>query len=342
MDWKPKKILVTGCAGFIGSNFLKMLLKDNLVEHVTHLDALTYAGNLETIKDVLDHPKHKFVKGDIKDAALCEKLVADVDTVVHFAAESHVDRSVDGPRAFIETNITGTFNLLEGARKKKEKSFRFLQVSTDEVYGTLGSTGAFNEETPLQPNSPYSSSKAAADLLVRSYHHTFGLDVITTRCSNNYGPYQFPEKLIPVMVLNAKNDKALPVYGNGMNVRDWIHVSDHSRGVWAALTKGRAGEVYNLGSDNEWPNIEIVKLILKHLGKPESLIKFVKDRPGHDLRYAIDASKAKRELGWKALTKFDQGLKDTIDWYVKNEAWLTSVQTGDYKNFFDRWYKDRK
>lgn len=341
MYWKPKKILVTGCAGFIGSNFLKMLLKENLVEQVTHLDALTYAGNLETIKDVLDHPKHKFVKGDIRDSALCEKLAADVDTIVNFAAETHVDRSIDGPRAFIETNVTGTFNLLEAARKKG-KDIRFLQISTDEVYGTLGKDGAFSEETPLQPNSPYSAAKASADLLARSYHHTFGLNVITTRCSNNYGPYQFPEKLIPVMVLNAMSDKSLPVYGNGLNVRDWIHVSDHSRGVWAALTKGRAGEVYNLGSDNEWTNIDIVKSILKHLGKPESLIKFVKDRPGHDLRYAIDANKAKRELGWKALTKFDQGLKDTIDWYGKNETWLSSVQSGDYKNFFDRWYKDRK
>ncbi len=332
-------MLVTGCAGFIGSNFLKMILKEQSDIEVIHLDALTYAGNLESIKDVIDHPRHKFVKGDIKDAGLCEKLVAQVDTVVHFAAESHVDRSIDGPKAFIETNITGTFNLLEAARKKPE--LRYLQISTDEVYGSLGDTGLFTEETPLQPNSPYSSSKAAADLLVRSYHHTFGLNTITTRCSNNYGPFQFPEKLIPVIVLNAKADKALPVYGNGMNIRDWIHVSDHSRGVWAALTGGKAGELYNLGSDNEWANIDIVKLILKHMGKPESLIKYVKDRPGHDLRYAIDASKSKKELGWSAKVKFEQGLAETIDWYLGNEAWLKSVQSGDYRSFFDRWYKER-
>ncbi len=337
--WKPKKILVTGCAGFIGSNFLKMLLKDDLVEHVTHLDALTYAGNLETIKDVLDHPKHKFVKGDIRDTALCEKLIADVDSIVNFAAETHVDRSIDGPRAFIETNVNGTFNLLEAARKKKD--IRFLQISTDEVYGSLGDTGAFTEETPLAPNSPYSAAKASADMLVRSYHHTFGLDTITTRCSNNYGPFQFPEKLIPVIVLNAQNDTPLPVYGNGMNVRDWIHVSDHSKGVWAALTRGKAGEVYNLGSDNEWTNIDIVKLILKHLKKPESLIKYVKDRPGHDLRYAIDAKKSKSELGWAAQVKFESGISETIDWYINNQAWLKSVQSGDYRSFFDRWYKER-
>lgn len=338
-NWVPKKILVTGCAGFIGSHFLKMILKEKSDVHVTHLDALTYAGNLESIKDVLNHPNHKFIKGDVQDAQLCEDLVASVDTVVHFAAESHVDRSIDGPRAFINTNIIGTFNLLEAARKNK--NLRYLQISTDEVYGTLPETGKFSEDTALQPNSPYSSSKAAADLLVRSYHHTFGLNAITTRCSNNYGPYQFPEKLIPVMVLNAKSDKPLPVYGNGLNIRDWIHVSDHSRGVWAALTKGRAGEVYNLGSDNEWTNIDIVRAILKHLGKPESLIKFVKDRPGHDLRYAIDAEKSKRELNWKAEVNFQKGLPETIDWYLSNESWLMSVQSGDYRGFFERWYKER-
>jgi len=339
LQWKPKKILLTGCAGFIGSNFLKMILKDQPEVEVTHVDALTYAGNLETIKEVLDHPRHKFIKGDIRDNELCHKLVSQADTVVNFAAETHVDRSIDGPRAFIETNITGTFNLLEAARKNSH--IRYLQISTDEVYGSLGTTGQFTEETPLAPNSPYSAAKASADLLVRSYHHTFKLNTITTRCSNNYGPFQFPEKLIPVMVLNAKNEKPLPVYGDGKNIRDWIHVSDHSRGVWAALTYGRAGEVYNLGSDNEWTNIEIVRLILKHLNRPETLIKYVKDRPGHDLRYAIDASKAKEHLGWSAQVPFETGIRETIDWYLSNDSWLQSVQSGEYRSFFDRWYKDR-
>lgn len=335
-----QKILVTGCAGFIGSNFLRWVFQNQKDVSVVHVDALTYAGNLENLGEWLESPRHKFVKGDIKNFDLMKELVSDVDAVLNFAAESHVDRSIDGPKAFIETNVNGTFSLLEATRAMK-KPIRFLQVSTDEVYGSLGDKGLFTEETPLAPNSPYSASKASSDLLVRSYHHTFGLDTITTRCSNNYGPFQFPEKLIPLMIKNASEGLPLPVYGDGLNVRDWIHVEDHNRGVWAALTLGKTGETYNFGSDNEWPNIEIVKTILKKLNKPESLIKFVKDRPGHDRRYAIDASKAKKELSWKPLVGFDEGLTKTINWYLENQKWVKSVTSGDYKNFFERWYKDR-
>jgi dTDP-glucose 4,6-dehydratase len=336
----PKKILATGCAGFIGSYFLRWLIGHDEAVEVIHLDALTYAGNLENIKDILKNPRHRFVKGDIRDSVLVNKLVNEADTIINFAAESHVDRSIDGPKAFVDTNINGTFNLLEAARKKASK-IRFVQISTDEVYGSLGTTGLFTEETPLAPNSPYSASKAAADMLVRSYHHTFGLDTVTTRCSNNYGPFQFPEKLIPLMIQNALSGKSLPVYGDGMNIRDWIHVEDHSIGVWAATTKGKSGEVYNLGSENEWPNIEIVKKLLQLLNKPESLIKYVKDRPGHDKRYAIDASKSKNELGWFAKTSFEKGLEATVEWYLANQPWVTSVTSGEYKTFFDRWYSER-
>ncbi|MEQ1876173.1 MAG: dTDP-glucose 4,6-dehydratase [Bdellovibrionia bacterium] len=341
MTHTPRKVLLTGCAGFIGSNFLRGLLETHPELEIVHIDALTYAGNLESIKDVLENPKHKFVRGDIRDAGLVEKLCEGIDTIFNFAAESHVDRSIDGPRAFVETNIGGTFNLLEAARKHRVA--RFVQISTDEVYGSLYDDHAkFTEETPLAPNSPYSASKASSDMLVRSYHHTFGMDTITTRCSNNYGPFQFPEKLIPLMIQNALSDKPLPVYGDGLNVRDWIHVSDHSAGVWAAAVKGNAGEVYNLGSDNEWANIEIVKTLLKVLKKPESLIKFVKDRPGHDRRYAIDATKAHRQLEWRPKIKFDEGLKSTVDWYLSNREWISSVTSGDYKTFYDRWYSERR
>lgn len=331
------KLFVTGCAGFIGSNFLRWLLSTEKSCDVVHLDALTYAGNLESIRDLLDSSRHQFFKGDIRDAAAVEKCMHDADIVINFAAESHVDRSIDGPGAFVDTNIRGTFTLLEAARKQKKKP-RFVQVSTDEVYGSLGPTGKFTESTPLAPNSPYSASKASADLLVRSYQHTFGLDTVTTRCSNNYGPFQFPEKLIPLMIQNAQSRKKLPVYGDGMNVRDWIHVEDHARGVWLAATKGSSGEVYNFGSDNEWPNIQIVKSILKLLNQDESLIEFVKDRPGHDRRYAIDSSKAQRELGWKPQISFDEGLKNTVKWYLENRQWLESVTTGDYQKFYERWY----
>ncbi|MGE3973949.1 MAG: dTDP-glucose 4,6-dehydratase [Bdellovibrionales bacterium] len=332
------KILVTGCAGFIGSNFLRWVFQNQKNVSVVHVDALTYAGNLENLGEWLKSPRHQFVKADIRDVDQMKALVKDVDAVLNFAAESHVDRSIDGPKTFIETNVNGTFSMLEATRASS-RPIRYLQVSTDEVYGSLADTGLFTEETPLAPNSPYSASKASADLLVRSYHHTFGLDTITTRCSNNYGPYQFPEKLIPLMIKNANENLPLPVYGDGMNVRDWIHVEDHNRGVWAALTLGKSGEVYNFGSDNEWPNIEIVKTILKKLNKPESLIKYVKDRPGHDRRYAIDATKSKKELGWKAQVPFEQGLSSTITWYLENQKWVQSVTSGEYKSFYNRWYK---
>lgn len=332
------KLLVTGCAGFIGSNFVKWLHDHDKTVHITNLDALTYSGNLENIKELLNSERHKFVKGNICDPAVTDDLVKNADMVINFAAESHVDRSIDGPKEFIQTNIFGTFNLLESVRKNSKK-IRFVQVSTDEVYGSLGDIGKFTEETPLAPNSPYSSSKASSDLLVRSYQHTFGFDTVTTRCSNNYGAYQFPEKLIPLMIHRASNDQKLPVYGDGRNVRDWIHVLDHARGIWMAATKGRSGEVYNFGSDNEWENIKIVKELLKNLGKPESLIEYVKDRPGHDKRYAIDSSKAHNELGWKPEISFDAGLKGTIDWYLSNKEWLTSVTSGEYQKFFNKWYK---
>lgn len=331
------KVLVTGGAGFIGSNFVKWLHETDKSVHITNLDALTYSGNLENIKELLDSPRHTFVKGNICDSKTTEELVSKTDLLINFAAESHVDRSIDGPKEFIHTNILGTFNLLESVRKVSPK-IRFVQVSTDEVYGSLGDTGKFTEETPLAPNSPYSSSKASSDLLVRSYQHTFNFDTVTTRCSNNYGAYQFPEKLIPLMIHRATNDQKLPVYGDGKNVRDWIHVLDHARGVWLAATKGNTGEVYNFGSDNEWENIKIVKELLKNLGKPESLIEFVKDRPGHDKRYAIDSSKAQKELGWTPQITFDKGLKSTIDWYLSNKEWLTSVTSGSYKDFYQKWY----
>jgi dTDP-glucose 4,6-dehydratase len=331
------KVLVTGGAGFIGSNFVKWLLQTDKSVHITNLDALTYSGNLENIKELLDSDRHTFVKGNICDSKVTDDLIGKTDLLINFAAESHVDRSIDGPKEFIHTNILGTFNLLESVRKLSKK-IRFVQVSTDEVYGSLGSTGKFTEETPLAPNSPYSSSKASSDLLVRSYQHTFNFDTITTRCSNNYGAYQFPEKLIPLMIHRASNDQKLPVYGDGKNVRDWIHVQDHARGVWMAATKGKSGEVYNFGSDNEWENIKIVKELLKNLEKPESLIEFVKDRPGHDKRYAIDSSKAQNELGWTPEITFDTGLKFTIDWYLSNKEWLASVTSGSYKDFYQKWY----
>lgn len=332
------KVLVTGGAGFIGSNFVKWLHDHDSSISITNLDTLTYSGNLENIKELLKSPRHTFVKGNICDEKLATALISKTDLVINFAAESHVDRSIDGPQAFITTNIQGTFNLLEATRKVSPK-IRFVQVSTDEVYGSLGPTGKFTEETPLAPNSPYSSSKASADLLVRAYHHTFGMDVVTTRCSNNYGAYQFPEKLIPLMIFRAQKNESLPVYGDGKNVRDWIHVLDHSRGVWAAATRGKAGEVYNFGSDNEWENIKIVKQLLSILGKPESLITYVKDRPGHDKRYAIDSSKAQNELGWKPQVSFSEGLKSTVDWYLSNSEWLSSVTSGEYQKFFSKWYQ---
>lgn len=315
-----KRYLVTGGCGFIGSNFVRLMLAERDDIEVTNLDALTYAGNPENLKDVEKNPRYAFVKGDIADAKLVGDLFAKgFDVVVNFAAESHVDRSIADASPFIRTNIVGTQVLLDAARARGVR--RFVQVSTDEVYGSLGKTGLFSETTPLSPNSPYSASKTAADLLVRAYHHTYGMDAVTTRCSNNYGPYQFPEKLIPLFVTNLMDDRPVPVYGKGENVRDWIYVEDHCRGILAAVEKGKAGEVYNFGGNAERMNIEITKLILKELRKPETLITYVADRPGHDLRYAIDATKAKRELGWEPKTAFETGIRRTIAWYLENGAW---------------------
>lgn len=335
-------ILVTGGAGFIGSNFIHYILKTDPTVKIFNFDLLTYAGNLENLKAIEKNPNYQFIKGDIRSADDLDHAFTkhNIEAVINFAAESHVDRSILGPMVFIETNIVGTQNLLEISKKYQVK--RYLQVSTDEVYGTLGATGKFTEETPLQPNSPYSSSKASADLLVRAYIHTFDFPAVITRCSNNYGPYQFPEKLIPLMISNALNDKPLPVYGDGMNVRDWIHVEDHNRGVWEVFIKGKIGEVYNLGGNAEKPNIEIVKFILKYLGKPESLIKYVTDRPGHDKRYAMDVSYIKKMLGWEPKIKFEDGLASTIQWYLDNKEWWSRILSGDYKNYYEQNYGHRK
>ncbi len=332
-------LLITGGAGFIGSNFVLFLRRELPTLRLVVLDKLTYAGNLENLAGVL--PDITFVRGDILDPGVVDDLIAkyNVDRIVNFAAESHVDRSILGPRVFVDTNVTGTLTLLESARRHKIR--RFLQVSTDEVYGSLGATGAFTEESPLQPNSPYSSSKAGADLLVRAYHHTFGMDTVTTRCSNNYGPLQFPEKLIPLMIINALSDKALPVYGDGMNVRDWLHVEDHCSALLAVLERGTAGEVYNIGGNSEAPNIAIVERILTHLGKSKDLIQYVADRPGHDRRYAIDAGKMKRDLGWQPKHSFEGGMQATIDWYLSNRSWWERIISGDYQLYYEQQYGER-
>jgi dTDP-glucose 4,6-dehydratase len=335
------KLLVTGGAGFIGSNFVRYMVNKYPNYQIVNLDLLTYAGNLENLKDVENAPNYKFVRGDIADRDFIGKLFEEekFDYVLNFAAESHVDRSIADPGIFVQTNVQGTLALLDASKKIGVK--KYLQVSTDEVYGTLGETGYFTEETPLAPNSPYSASKAGADLLVRAYHETFGLPVNITRCSNNYGPYHFPEKLIPLMIINALNDKELPVYGDGLNVRDWLHVEDHCQAIDLVLHKGRNGEVYNVGGNNERTNIEIVKTILKHLNKPESLIRFVKDRPGHDRRYAIDATKLKTELGWKPKYTFETGIKQTIQWYLDNREWWENIISGEYQEYFKKQYGDR-
>lgn len=336
-----KKILITGGAGFIGSCFVRQTLQKHPDYQVINLDALTYAGNLETLVDIEKNPNYRFVKGDIRDKELVDKLFAEgLDYVVNFAAESHVDRSITGPEIFTLTNVLGTQNLLEAVRKHwtPDTDKRYLQVSTDEVYGSLGKEGYFTEETPLQPNSPYSASKTGADLLVRAYFHTFGLPVLTTRCSNNYGPYQFPEKLIPLMISNVLADKELPVYGDGKNVRDWLHVSDHCEAIDIVLHQGTVGEVYNIGGHNEKENIYIVKLILSELQKPETLIKYVKDRLGHDRRYAIDAGKMAKCFGWQPRYTFEQGIHETIQWYVQNQTWVDSVKSGDYLKYYEKQY----
>jgi dTDP-glucose 4,6-dehydratase len=336
-----KRILVTGGAGFIGSNFVRMVLSEHPECFVVNLDKLTYAGNLENLAEFLEHQNHKFIKGDICDGDLVETIIDEhkIDAIINFAAESHVDRSITEPKVFIEANVTGTLTLLAAARDRKLE--RFIQISTDEVYGSLGTEGKFTEQTPLSPNSPYSASKAAADHLVRTFGHTWGLRYNITRCSNNYGPYQFPEKLIPLMINNAINDKELPVYGDGLYVRDWLYVYDHCTAIWHVLEKAPPGEIYNIGGCNEKANMEVVKLILKRLEKPESLIKHVTDRPGHDRRYAIDAGKIISRLGWQPSVSFEEGINRTIDWYLENASWLTNVVSGDYQRYYDSMYLNR-
>ena len=318
------KILVTGGAGFIGSCFVRHILNKYSDYKVINLDALTYAGNIENLDDVKDNKNYTFVHGNICDKKLVRDLIAEVDCVVNFAAESHVDRSITGPEIFIETNVQGTLNLLQNAKELGVD--RYLQVSTDEVYGTLGKTGYFYETTPLAPNSPYSASKASADMLVRAYHETYKMPVLTTRCSNNYGPYQYPEKLIPFFISQLLKGKKVPVYGDGLNVRDWLYVYDHCAAIDTVLHKGRVGEVYNIGGHNEKTNMEITRLILEAMGKDDSSIEYVKDRLGHDRRYAISNDKIQSELGWEPSLTFEEGIKITIDWYLKNQAWMKSIE----------------
>lgn len=341
-------VLVTGGAGFIGSNFVRQWLAEETAP-VVNLDKLTYAGNLDSLADVLDHPRHRFVHGDIGDGELVLRLLAEhqVRAIVNFAAESHVDRSIEGPAAFVETNVLGSFRLLEAARRwwsslpeAKRSAFRFLHVSTDEVYGSLGPTGKFTETTPYAPNSPYSASKAASDHFARAYHHTYGLPVLVTNCSNNYGPYQFPEKLIPLMILNAVEGKPLPVYGDGLQVRDWLYVEDHCRAIRTVLARGRPGEVYNIGGNCERTNLEVVRTICQLVdelcpGLPHapcvSLITYVIDRPGHDRRYAIDATKIRTQLQWEPRENFESGLRRTVAWYLENRAWVERITSGKYR-----------
>jgi dTDP-glucose 4,6-dehydratase len=349
-----KTILVTGGAGFIGNNFIKLMLEKHPQYKIINIDALTYAGNLENLKDIDGNPNYEFIKVDIRDREKIEEIFNnnDINSVVNFAAESHVDRSIEEPEVFLTTNIIGTQVLLDTAKKywkvnPKDKyckeykpGVKFLQVSTDEVYGALGETGMFVETMPLMPNSPYSASKASADMIVRAYNETFGMPVNITRCSNNYGPYQFPEKLIPLMINNCLKENDLPVYGDGMQVRDWLHVSDHCSAIDTVLHKGKDGEVYNIGGNNEKANIEIVKLIIGTLGKSEGLIKYVKDRPGHDRRYAIDNTKITTELGWEPAYTFEQGMKETIQWYLENTEWTENIISGDYAKYYNKMYQN--
>ncbi len=336
-------VLLTGGCGFIGTNLIRFILANRPEWNLVNLDLLTYAGNLEnTMCLEQDYPgRYTFIKADIADSPTINNVFNkyDFDLVLNLAAESHVDRSIEDAGIFIRTNIMGVQVLLDAALRHKVK--RFLHVSTDEVYGSLGKEGSFTENLPMAPNSPYSASKAAADLLVRAYVKTFGLDAVITRCSNNYGPYQFPEKLIPLMILNAYSDKQLPVYGDGKNVRDWIYVDDHCRGIVIVAEKGVSGEAYNMGGNAERENIEIVHNILDALQKPESLIKYVKDRPGHDFRYAMDFSKIESELGWKPQVRFREGIEKTIQWYLKNKHWWEKILSGDYKGYYERMYGNR-
>lgn len=348
---KVLHILVTGGAGFIGSAFIRYLLSPQLSFKgiCINLDALTYAGNLENLTSVSQDKRYHFAKGDIQDETLVERLCKEyhIDTMIHFAAESHVDRSILGPQAFMETNVMGTFHLLEVI--KRNPSIHFHHVSTDEVYGSLGPTGYFTEESPYEPSSPYSASKASSDHLVRAYGHTYGISTCISNCSNNYGPYQFPEKLVPLIILNCLQNKPLPVYGKGENVRDWLYVDDHAQALYMLLCQGKRGETYNIGGESEWRNIDIVHEIIRIVadiqGKDpkhfEQLITFVKDRPGHDLRYAIDCSKIKREIGWKPSHSFSEGLRETVTWYIKHMDWVKNVQTGAYRQWLEANYDQR-
>lgn len=345
------RLLITGGAGFIGSNFIRYILKKDPDCEVVNLDKLTYAGNLESLKDVEGNENYRFVHGDIADAKLVTDIIdKGIDVIINFAAESHVDRSIEDASSFVGTNIQGTQVLLDTARRcwQGDKNL-FIQISTDEVYGSLGPDGLFVESTNLSPNSPYSASKAGADMMARAYHETFGLPVIITRCSNNYGFFQFPEKLIPLIITNALEKKELPVYGDGGNVRDWIHVEDHCRAIQMVMKKGQAGSVYNIGGNNEWKNIDIVRLITKKMekileiksGALTSLIKFVKDRPGHDRRYAIDASKIKSETGWEPVHTFEDGIEESVRWYIDNRQWWTRIKQGEYMDYYERNYLKR-
>lgn len=336
------KILVTGGAGFIGSNFIHYMIDKYSDYQIINLDSLTYCGNLENLKKIENNPNYSFVKGDIKNEKLVDEIVAEneIEYMINFAAESHVDRSIDNPRIFFESNIIGTQNLLEISKKyyDRDQLKKYIQISTDEVYGTLGETGYFTETTPLAPNNPYSASKAGVDMIVRAYNETFNLPINITRCSNNYGPYQFPEKLIPLIINNSLKNKKLPVYGDGKNIRDWLHVYDHCTAIDLVLHNGKSGEIYNIGGNNEKQNIEIVKLILKYLNKPNTLIKYVDDRLGHDKRYAIDSTKIQEKLGWEPKYSFEVGIKETIEWYLSNEMWLNDIISGDYINYYEKKY----
>lgn len=336
-----KRILVTGGCGFIGSEFVCQQLATYGDLEIVNLDRLTYAGNLENLAVIANDCRYRFELGDIADRPFVDSVLVQsaFDAVVNFAAESHVDRSLLDSGPFVQTNVVGTQVLLDACRQANVP--RFVQVSTDEVYGSLGPTGAFTEETPLAPNSPYSASKAAADMLVRAYHHSFGFPAIITRCSNNYGPRQFPEKLIPLFITNLLADQSVPIYGTGGNVRDWIHVSDHCRGIDAALRRGNFGEIYNFGGRHELTNLEITERLLDLLAKPRSLIRFVADRPGHDLRYAIDCRKAERELNWKPEVNFRDGLRETIEWYRQNTGWVARVKSGEYREYYEKQYGQR-
>ncbi|XCS11529.1 dTDP-glucose 4,6-dehydratase [Aeribacillus pallidus] len=334
-------LLVTGGAGFIGSNFVRYMLEKYSNYKVVNYDLLTYAGNLENLKDVENHPNYTFVKGNINNRELVDYLVKthEIDVIINFAAESHVDRSITDPDIFVKTNVLGTQALLDVAKANNIK--KYVQISTDEVYGTLGETGYFTEQTPLAPNSPYSASKAGGDLLVRVYHETYGLNANITRCSNNYGPYHFPEKLIPLMITNALEGKELPIYGDGQNIRDWLHVKDHCAAIDLVIHKGRPGEVYNIGGHNERTNNEIVYLIVEKLGVSKDLIKYVADRPGHDRRYAIDPTKIMTELSWKPQYTFETGILETIQWYIDNQEWWKNIKSGEYMNYYQKQYGDR-